>query len=146
MGRNKYEEGVLSGLQAARALIQSYLLPVDFNCETPKRIHAATSNNLLEFILEDLTRIVIRVSDPESAIPLDLSSSGTGSALFEHFRSPEWGATIRLGSEYAPALGTEKGSAGYSDSGDAPRKRFDLLSGGLSRAKEPKGGTLPDAS
>jgi len=123
-----YEQGILGALDTARAIIKSYMLPLPLDrCETPQRIHAALSNNILEFILEDIGRVIAGVSNPEAPVRMDIPTSGVGSALFEHLRGAEQRQTIRLGGEHAPAIGPEEGSAGHSDSSNKTAQRLHLV-------------------
>ncbi len=122
-----YEQGILSALDTARAIVKSYLLPITDACDTPQKIHASSSNNLLEFILEDIGRVIAGVSDPKEAIRVDIPTSGTGSALFEHIRGAERGSPVWLGGEHAPVVGFEKGSAGHSDSSNKTAQRLHLV-------------------
>lgn len=122
-----YEQGILSALDTARAIVKSYLLPITDACDTPQKIHASSSNNLLEFILEDIGRVIAGVSDPKEAIRVDIPTSGVGSALFEHLRGTERGSPVWLGGEHAPAIGPEKGSAGHSDCGREKTQRLHLV-------------------
>lgn len=139
MGRDQYKEGLLNALETARAIIKSYMLPISGACNTPQKIHASSSNNILEFILEDIGRVVAGVSNPEAPVRVDIPTSGVGSALFEHIRGTERGSPVWLGGEHAPIVGPQEGSSGHSDSSNAPNKRLHLVPRSVPRDEERKG-------
>lgn len=136
---DRYRQGILSALDTAEAIVKSYMLPLPDKCNTPQRIHASCSNNILEFILEDIRRVIAGVSDSKASVRMDIPASGVGSSLFEHIRGTERGAPVWLGGEHAPIVGTEEGSAGHSNSGNPPNKRLYIVPRSIPRDEEPKG-------
>ncbi len=134
-------KGYHAGIATALTIVRKYLLHYPDECDSAAKVHAAISNNILEFILSDLER----VRDSESPIRLDIEAGG--SAIPEHFFSAESGQANGLGSQCAPTNGTAQGSPGHNNSGHATeQRRLYLIPGGLSRTKNRKGDFVPHAS